>query len=621
MVCGLVYFLGKDEQLLIETLNDTVVVNGPCTHWAPIFCKRKEKRKAQLLDALDWCRIKDTLTGEVRVESGPQLLFLQAFDEVQSMGQAVSLTPVDYCTIVDKRTGEKRMVCGPMVLMPRAFEEISPKEQAYSLEASQYIKLLDRATGKRWVERGPMLLFPKPTWEVLDGGVQRAISLKKVEYVRLIDNISGAIRVERGEQLVFPSATESVLDGEGVLTALNLKVFQYAKILDNASGVIRVVRGEDTVFLGATESLLGKGKVDAIEIDKETAVQVRSKRTGELSLFSALPGEGTEPAKEGLFIPKAEEEIMQVQKLIKLADYECMIVANSSGELSFYYGDDAKRGETPRAFFVPPHHSVYALTWSRGRRREKRDLRIECIDCRPQFMSFEFNCRTADNVELVLEGTFFWQVVDIEKMVKVTGDTTGDICNHARSKFIQLISKVTLKEFMNNFNSLASQAHESDDAFYTMRGCTIHTLEVTAYRCQDASTARILEQIIQETTNRMNRLSQQESENEVKMFAMKGEIEQETRRAELLQVLQTHKLMEAKNEGEAEAERVKAFLGTTEGSVPALEARVALWNVLRKQDALQAVSSGPARLFFTPNDVNLTIESKDAMDESFITPS
>ena len=34
-------------------------------------------------------------------------------------------------------------------------------------------------------------------------------------------------------------------------------------------------------------------------------------------------------------------------------------------------------------------------------------------------------------------------------------------------------------------------------------------------------------------------------------------------------------------------------------------------QVLRKTDALQAVSSGPARLFFTPNDVNLTIESKE----------
>lgn len=148
------------------------------------------------------------------------------------------------------------------------------------------------------------------------------------------------------------------------------------------------------------------------------------------------------------------------------------------------------------------------------------------------------------------------------------------------SKFIQLISKVTLKDFMDNFNVLAAQAHESDDAFYAKRGVAVHSLEVsiadtshsalachcaavhtlltvachaslyvaqvTAYRCQDASTARILEQIIQETTNRMNRLSQQESENEIKLFAMAGEIEQETRRAELLKVLQTHKLMEAR---------------------------------------------------------------------------
>ena len=49
-------------------------------------------------------------------------------------------------------------------------------------------------------------------------------------------------------------------------------------------------------------------------------------------------------------------------------------------------------------------------------------------------MSFEFNCRTADNVELVLEGTFFWEVVDLQAMYQRTWDTTGDVCNHARSK-------------------------------------------------------------------------------------------------------------------------------------------------------------------------------------------
>jgi len=67
-------------------------------------------------------------------------------------------------------------------------------------------------------------------------------------------------------------------------------------------------------------------------------------------------------------------------------------------------------------------------------------------------MSFEFNCRTSDNVELVLEGTFFWEVVDIPKMLRFTSDAPGDVCAHARSSFIALVSKVTLREFMEHFN-------------------------------------------------------------------------------------------------------------------------------------------------------------------------
>merc|ERR1719327_2551442 len=149
-------------------------------------------------------------------------------------------------------------------------------------------------------------------------------------------------------------------------------------------------------------------------------------------------------------------------------------------------------------------------------------------------MNFEFNCRTNDNVELVLEGTFFWQVTDVETMVRMTGDTTGDICNHARSRFISLVSKVTLKVFMESFNQIAAQAQSKDDDFYTKRGVAIHTLEVTRYQCADQSTATILEQIIQETTNRMNRLSQAESENEVNLFRTQGDIEQERLNGALL---------------------------------------------------------------------------------------
>ena len=604
------FFLADDEQLVIHKLSSTIVINGPGVHMAPLMIKKAYKRNAELLEKLDFCKVKDTLTGEVKVHVGPKLLFLGPFDVVAHRRQAQSLSPIQYAVVEDKSTGEKRIEKGPKIVFPSSpHEEVHHAQTAISLESSQYVRLIDSFSGKRWVVQGETLLFLQPTWSIQDG-VQEAIALKRTEYVRLIDSVSGSIRVEKGEQMLVPTATEAPLDkdvaasddGSGKLTAINLKAFEYVKLLDSATGVLRVVRGEATVFLGPTEQLVDrKGKQSAVEIDVETAVAVRNKKTGALRLVT----------ERGLYFPSAEDEIQSVQRLVKLADYECMIVSNESGELSFFYGDDAKRGDKPRAFFIPPHHSPYTLTWSRGRRRERRDLVIERIDTRPQFMSFEFNCRTSDNVELVLEGTFFWQVVDVETMVKVTGDTTGDMSSHARSRFIQLVSKVTLKEFMNRFNDLASQAHRNDDEFYANRGVKIHTLEVTAYRCQDASTAKILEQIIQETTNRMNRLSKQESENEIKLFAMKGEIDHETKRADLLRVLQDHKLLEARNEGEAEAERVRAFLAATAEAVPDLGERVKLWGILRKHDALAAVSSGPARLYFTPNDVNLSIETKE----------
>merc|ERR1712139_217767 len=228
-------------------------------------------------------------------------------------------------------------------------------------------------------------------------------------------------------------------------------------------------------------------------------------------------------------------------------------------------------------------------------------LYIDRFDCRPQFMSFEFNCRTSDNVELILEGTFFWEVVDLPTMVKSTGDTSGDLCNHARSQFIRHVARVTLKEFMDSSHTIAKKVWEEDATFYASRGVKIHSLEVTRYQCADNSTAEILEQIIQETTNRMNRLSQAESENEVKLFRMQGQIEQERLNGELLEIQHQHQQSEAKVQGLAEADRITAFIKGLDKDVPDLKDRMEMWQTLRKTDALTTVSQGGARLYYTPN--------------------
>jgi hypothetical protein len=307
-----------------------------------------------------------------------------------------------------------------------------------------------------------------------------------------------------------------------------------------------------------------------------------------------------------VYVPGNDEEIIEVRKLIKLADYEACIVRGKDGTDTFKFGKNPE----DRSFFLPPHSQLVELCWSRGRRRERRDLYLKIIDLRPMFMSFEFNCRTADNVELILEGTFFWELVDLKAMLKVTSDTTGDVCNHARSRFIERVSKVTLQEFMGNFNIIAESVYKEDDSFYKQRGVNIHSLEVSGYRCAQASTALILEQIIQETTNRMNRLQLQESENEVQIAQIKGDIAEERAKKELLEVQIENSNTRSSTEGEAEALRIRGFLEGISDQVPDLKQRIDMWKTLRKTDALNAVCANGSKMYYTPNDVDLRIEDR-----------
>merc|ERR1711977_622742 len=107
----------------------------------------------------------------------------------------------------------------------------------------------------------------------------------------------------------------------------------------------------------------------------------------------------------------------------------------------------------------------------------------------------------------------------------------------------------------------------------------------------------------------MNRLSQQESENEVKLFKMQGQIKQEEQKKDILEIQLTHQKEEARVNGVAEANQVKAFMQELETEVPNLQDRIKTWETLRKGDALQAISMGQANLVYTPNDVNLSIRS------------
>ena len=119
----------------------------------------------------------------------------------------------------------------------------------------------------------------------------------------------------------------------------------------------------------------------------------------------------------------------------------------------------------------------------------------------------------------------------------------------------------------------------------------------------------ISQEIIQETTNRLNRLQKQESENEVKLKQLAGDIESEQLKGQLLAIQREHSRLEALIDGEAEALRVQAFFDGV-GEQVAIADKIALFNTLRKQDVIEVLSRGTAQLYFTPSDIDLSIEAR-----------
>merc|ERR1711977_732351 len=140
-------------------------------------------------------------------------------------------------------------------------------------------------------------------------------------------------------------------------------------------------------------------------------------------------------------------------------------------------------------------------------------------------------------------------------MIRATGDPQGDVWYHCRSALIAAVSRVTLETFMTQFNKIVNDAAQTDTDFYKARGVCVHSLEVTRYECADKKTSGVLQEIIQETTNRINRMQHQQSENEVGREKLSGEIEMEKQRTALIQAKAENDRMLASTDGEADGLR------------------------------------------------------------------
>jgi hypothetical protein len=65
-----IIFISKDEQLFVQGMTELTVINGPTQYVLPLFYKSATKKKCTALGQLEYIKVRNTLTGEVRVEIG-----------------------------------------------------------------------------------------------------------------------------------------------------------------------------------------------------------------------------------------------------------------------------------------------------------------------------------------------------------------------------------------------------------------------------------------------------------------------------------------------------------------------------------------------------------------------
>eukprot|EP00299_Pterocystis_sp_00344_P017537 c8786_g1_i1.p1 GENE.c8786_g1_i1~~c8786_g1_i1.p1 ORF type:complete len:473 (+),score=138.88 c8786_g1_i1:115-1533(+) len=438
-------------------------------------------------------------------------------------------------------------------------------------------------------EQGPRLAYI-PSFSRVQ--VLRGVLLDATQYVYVTNCLTGAKRIVRGPSLVFPLAFEDV---GSKTNAITIRQDEYVRIVSKDTGETRVCVGPAAIFPEPSENA---GAVEkGIHIDKNTAVLVRNLRTGEKDLIT----------KQQVFFPNADQEIMETRTRMKLENHQVAVIKDKDG--GYVY----KRGavDSERSFFIGPYDNLVEVWWSSGLTKTERSLKITLFDLRPKFMWFDFEARTKDNVELKLGLTFFWNIVDVPVMISVTDNASGDICSHSRSLVIQAVSQVSLELFLSNFNEIVHNAVFCEgDRFYAERGLVINQVEVRAVACADSKIQKILQDIIQETTNKLNQMVKQEAVAEIKLKEIASAIEVEKQRGQLLEVQKAHTQTEAEMAGKAEAQRVRAFfdgLGDLQ-----LQEKIDLLHLLKRNEALSELSHGNAQVFFTPQQCNLTIENRPA---------
>jgi len=544
----------------------------------------------------------DPKTGKRRIEKGPQLYMPLPYEQLSAKQTMITLTVNQYMLVTDDNTGHIECKNGPANIALEPFEKAGKIQEKIDLSSTQYLVITDTKTGHMSIQKGPIQYVPGPYDQV--SKIKNMVTLSNTEYVYINDKANGEWKIVKGPKTFHlePFEVESKIQN---VTCLNM--LQWAKVIDQNTGAIRIEKGPCVIFLGPYEKLIadnGKEIQDAITVDVNHAVHTRNTETGEESLV-------TKPQK---YVPEAPNiQIVEVKELIKLAPFESMILFDREGKLSFKSGEKNVEG-----FFIPPFCSVMFQLWSTDPdRKVKGNMKVSTFDHRPHDMNFKFSVRSGDNVEINIVVNVYWNIVDLEKMIKTTSDPPEDICNHVKNQILNFASSMSTKEFMEySVAEIVKKIYDVDSEFYKSRGVHVSRVQILEKRCASDEIERTYRSIIDQKINSARSYEQQMGTNQTEIARIKGLTLIEKENYALLQQKLANLELETETAGRAEGGKIKSFLDGL-GDMP-MEDKINIFLQLERTkriglvtDKVQSVYLNPTEADFNLNVVRLEETKKD----------
>lgn len=650
--------LDSTQYMIVRNIytGETSRIVGPCMHFLTEEEEKVQVKGGQKLSQTQYCRVQNTETGTIRQVIGPALCIPSHCETIISTENAIKLSPTDYLHVRNVSTGKLSTVRGPSLFVPSADEEVVKQLQAIALKDNEYVRISDKASGGVRVEKGESLVFLSPTEERLGRGeAAKGVNVDANQAALLRDLRTGQLELITSPQVLVPQAHQELVE---VRKKIRLEEYHTAVVKDNR-GTFRHIPAAPAPQSPSPLKENGNGNGTAGRC-RGSQLQSYGSRGSHVKFIKGPTSFFLEPYTE-LLEQRWSSGLHKDQRnlVVKLFD---------SRPHFMWYEFDARTKDNVELmlgvtlFWGLSDVQRLVATTSDAAGDVCSHVRSMIIQAVSQMTLEDF---LASFNSVVQQAVFSPQMptamaaaagmaaaaARAPAAAATTADTTTTMAvtdvaaaGKGPDPFGPLMERALSgtreqKHAMESgagsgsgpgsdggvrrcgWNDESEGKDDEDDVedeyvvdastvdpFYSDRGINIQEIEVRSISCKDPETQRVLQEIIKENTNRISRLQQQESANEVNVKKMQGDITKEKMRKDLLEIQQRSAKMEGATIGEQESSRIRSFMEGLQEVVPDDNAKIQLFNTLRKGEALKALSGGSGvSMYFTPNDIDLKI--------------